>query len=184
MSTIFVLEIKGGKYYKVFNFLNDPFSVMGDPMNIIFGVFRETIVSLLKSIISQFFLKIEHVKCQKLLKTRGLLTKRQAILGLSNCMCLIELYKCSLEWSWLSLWYLLFFEILCSVFFMRNSLNANNCWRRQNFENCSTWPNVHLWWIFRICCYFCVKLNILGCKKCIQFHIKWVLSKTRLCNNA
>ena len=39
MSTIFVFEIKGGKYYKVFNFLNDPFSVMGDPMNIIFGVF-------------------------------------------------------------------------------------------------------------------------------------------------
>ena len=39
MSTIFVLEIKGGKYYKVFNFLNDPFSVMGDPIKIIFGVF-------------------------------------------------------------------------------------------------------------------------------------------------
>ena len=39
MSTIFVLEIKGGKYYKVFNFLNDPSSIMGDAMNIIFGVF-------------------------------------------------------------------------------------------------------------------------------------------------
>ena len=56
-------------------------------------------------------------------------------------------------------------EILCSLVFMRNSLNANNCWRRQNFENCSTWPHVHLWWTFRICYYLCVKLNILGCKK-------------------
>ena len=30
------------------------------------------------------------------------------------------------------------YEILCSLVFMRKSLNANNCWRRQNFENCST----------------------------------------------
>ena len=39
MSTIFVLEVKGGKYYKVFNFLKDPFSVMGDTINMIFGGF-------------------------------------------------------------------------------------------------------------------------------------------------
>ena len=52
-----------------------------------------------------------------------------------------------------------FFEISCSLLFMWNSLNVNNCWRRQNFENCSTWPHVHLWWTFRICCYLWVKHN-------------------------
>ena len=39
MSTIFTLEVKGGKYYKVFKFLNDPFPVMGDTINMIFGGF-------------------------------------------------------------------------------------------------------------------------------------------------
>ena len=43
-----------------------------------------------------------------LLKTRGLLTKRRVILELSNYMCLIELYKDFLEWSWWSLWRLKF----------------------------------------------------------------------------
>ena len=57
MSTIFVLEIKGGKNNNIFNFLNGRFSIMGGPITIIFGVFSETIVRLLKSIISQFFSK-------------------------------------------------------------------------------------------------------------------------------
>ena len=57
MSTIFVLEIKGTKSNKVFNFLNGRFSVMGSPMDMIFGVFSETIVRFLKSLISQFFSK-------------------------------------------------------------------------------------------------------------------------------
>ena len=42
MSTIFVLEIKGSKNDKIFNFLNGRFSVMGGPMDMIFGVFSET----------------------------------------------------------------------------------------------------------------------------------------------
>ena len=54
------------------------------------------------------------------------------------------------------------FEIICSLVFMWNSLNVNNCWRRQNFKNCSAWARVHLWWNFRICCYLFVKFNILG----------------------
>ena len=57
MSTIFVLEIKGTKSNKVFNFLNGRFSVMGSPMDMIFGVFSETIVRFLKSLISQFLSK-------------------------------------------------------------------------------------------------------------------------------
>ena len=57
MSITFVLEIKSAKNNKVFNFLNDCFSVMGGPMDMIFGVFSETIVRFLKYIISQFFSK-------------------------------------------------------------------------------------------------------------------------------
>ena len=57
MSTIFVLEIKGDKNNKSFNFLDGRFSVMAGPINMILGVFSETIVRLLKSIISQFFSK-------------------------------------------------------------------------------------------------------------------------------
>ena len=57
MSTIFVLEIKGGKNNKIFSLLDGCFSVMGGPINMIFGEFSETIVRLLNSIILQFFSK-------------------------------------------------------------------------------------------------------------------------------
>ena len=39
MSTVFIFEIKGAKKGKIFNFLKGRFFVMGDPMDIIFGVF-------------------------------------------------------------------------------------------------------------------------------------------------
>ena len=61
MSITFVLEIKSTKNDKVFNFLNDFFSVMGGPMDMIFGVFSETIVRFLKYIISQFSQNIAKV---------------------------------------------------------------------------------------------------------------------------
>ena len=57
MSAIFIFEIKGAKKDKIFNFLMDCFSVIGGPTDIIFGVFSETYVRLLKSIILQFFSK-------------------------------------------------------------------------------------------------------------------------------
>ena len=55
MSTVFVFEIKGAKKDKIFYFLKDSFSVMGDPMDVVFGVFSGTYVRLLKKITSQFF---------------------------------------------------------------------------------------------------------------------------------
>ena len=61
MSTIFVLEIKGSKNDKIFNFLNGRFSVMGGPMDMIFGVFSEAIVKhcvLSKKCNFAIFLKI------------------------------------------------------------------------------------------------------------------------------
>ena len=52
-----VFEIKGAKEDNIFKFLNSHFSVTADPMDMIFGVFLETNLRLLKSIISQFFSK-------------------------------------------------------------------------------------------------------------------------------
>ena len=42
---------------KIFNFFKDGFSVMSDPMDMIFGVFSEIDVRLLKNITSQLFSK-------------------------------------------------------------------------------------------------------------------------------
>ena len=39
MSAIFIFELKDTKKDKIFNFLKDHFSLIGAPMNIIFGMF-------------------------------------------------------------------------------------------------------------------------------------------------
>ena len=57
MSAAFIFEIKGAKKDKIFNFLEGHFSVMGGPMDMIFGLFSETYVRLLKSITLPFFSK-------------------------------------------------------------------------------------------------------------------------------
>ena len=57
MSAVFLFEVKGNKKDKIFIFVKDCFSIMGDPMDVIFGVFLEVSMKLLKSIISQFFSK-------------------------------------------------------------------------------------------------------------------------------
>ena len=57
MSGFFIFEIKRAKMDKIFNFLKDRFSVMSSPMDMIFGVFSETNVGLLKNITLQFFSK-------------------------------------------------------------------------------------------------------------------------------
>ena len=54
MSAVFIFEIKGAKKDKIFNFLKGRFSLMDGHMDMIFGVFSETYVRLLKSIISEF----------------------------------------------------------------------------------------------------------------------------------
>ena len=55
MSAVLIFELKGAKKDKIFNLLKDRFSVMGDPMDVIFRVFSEAYVRLLKSITSEFF---------------------------------------------------------------------------------------------------------------------------------
>ena len=61
MSALFMFGIKGAKKDKIFNFLKGRFSVMRDPMYMIFGAFSETDVRPLTSITSQFFSKYSKV---------------------------------------------------------------------------------------------------------------------------
>ena len=58
MSAIFIFEIKEAKKDIIFNFLKDCFSVMCGPIDMIFGVFSETYVRLLKCITLQIFFKV------------------------------------------------------------------------------------------------------------------------------
>ena len=55
MPAVFIFEIKDAKKDKIFNFLKGCFSVTGAPTDMIFGLFSEIYVGLLKSIASQFF---------------------------------------------------------------------------------------------------------------------------------
>ena len=55
MSTVFIFEKIGAKKNKIINFLEGSFSVMGGPMDAIFGVFSDTNVRLLKNMTYQFF---------------------------------------------------------------------------------------------------------------------------------
>ena len=71
MWTISFLEIKDAKNNKMFNFLIGCFSIMGRPMGMSFGVFSETIVRLLKSIISKFF--SEYSKSYNILNAKSCL---------------------------------------------------------------------------------------------------------------
>ena len=55
ISAVFSFEIKDAKKDKIFIFLKGRFCAMDNPVDMIFGVFPETNVKLLKSITSQFF---------------------------------------------------------------------------------------------------------------------------------
>ena len=63
MAAVFIFEIKGAKKDNIFNFLKGSFSVMRDPMDMIFGVFSETYVRLLTSItfLRNFFKDIQKI---------------------------------------------------------------------------------------------------------------------------
>ena len=54
VSAVFIFEIKGSKKDNIFDFLKGSFSIMRGAVDMIFGVFSETYVRLLTSIISQF----------------------------------------------------------------------------------------------------------------------------------
>ena len=58
MWPFFVFEINFAKEDKIFKFLKERFSLTGAPMDMIYGVFLEIYVRLLKDIIFAIFLKI------------------------------------------------------------------------------------------------------------------------------
>ena len=96
MSGFFIFEIKLAKMDKIFNFLKDSFSIISVPMDIIFSVFSETDVRLLKNIISHFFSK--YSKSYNILNIKRCLklkdpAKTRAVFRPSNYMYLIELYE-------------------------------------------------------------------------------------------
>ena len=66
ISALFVFEIKDAKKDKIFNFSKGCFSAMGGSMDMIFGVFSEIYERLLRSIISQFFLKYNSTNLLKI----------------------------------------------------------------------------------------------------------------------
>ena len=79
MSALLSFEIKGAKKDNIFDFLNGCFSIVGDPIDMIFGVFSKIYARLLKSIISQFFSKYRNVK--SCLKLNGRLKKGKLCWG-------------------------------------------------------------------------------------------------------
>ena len=56
--------------------------------------------------------------------------------------------------------------ILLNLVPMHNLLNANNCWHKQNLENCPMWPDICFQCTFRISCWFYLIFVSLGCRKC------------------
>ena len=85
MSAVSTFEIKSKKIDKIFNFLKGCFSVMGDPIDMIFGVLLETYLKLLKCIIFQFFSKYSksynNLNVKKYLKLKGHLKKDEPSWG-------------------------------------------------------------------------------------------------------
>ena len=55
ISAVFIFEIEVVKKDKMFNFIKGRFSIIGSQMDMIFGVFSEIYMRLVKSIISHFF---------------------------------------------------------------------------------------------------------------------------------
>ena len=157
MSGFLIFEIKRDKMDKIFNFLKDRFSVTSDPMDMIFGVFSETNGRLLKNIIMQFFSK--YSKSYIILNIKS--TVEAVKLHVSN-RTLQDLFRMALIKSVV----FVIFEILSNLVSKQNFLNANNCWRKQNFENFPTWLYLYFWCTFRIIIWFCLIFGFLGCRKC------------------
>ena len=152
-----------------FKFLNSIYFPLGCGAETILGTFWYTGVHFLKNIISQLW--PSHEWSYDCLNFVGTLNSRPSNKK-TGCYGAVKLHVSnSTLWelsgmvSMKSVAFVLF-EILRNLVSMKNYLNANNCWHKQNFENCPTWPDLHFWWPFRICCRFFVKLDILGYRKC------------------
>ena len=130
MSAFFIFKIKRAKSDKIFNFLNGPFSLISGSMDMIFGVFLETNMRLLKNTILRFFSKYSKsyniLNVKNCLKLNGLNKKTGSVetvnLHVSN-RTLQELFIIVLIKSVA----FVVFEILQNLVSIQNFLNANNC---------------------------------------------------------
>ena len=61
------------------------------------------------------------------------------------------------------------FEILHNLISMQNFLNANNCWRKQNFENFPVWPYLYFRRTFRIIIWFCLIFSFPAVENVVSF---------------
>ena len=61
------------------------------------------------------------------------------------------------------------FKILLNLVSMQNLLNGNNCWHKQNLENCPSWRHVCFQCTFRISYWCYLIFESLGCRKCFSF---------------
>ena len=57
-------------------------------------------------------------------------------------------------------------EILENLICKQKRLPANNGWRRQNYEECSSWPNLYFDWTIRKCYQFYAIIFISRDKNC------------------
>ena len=134
-----------------------------------FLAFSKTNVTLLKPKTSQFFSK--YSKSYTILNVKNCLNSmainkktgplKAVNLHVSN-RTLQELFRMVLIKSLA----FVVFQTLRNLPSTQNVFNANNCWRKQNFENFPTWPYLYFWCTFRIIIWFCLIFGFLGCRKC------------------
>ena len=134
MSAIFSLEKEPTKKHKFFIFLKGCYFVMGSPIDMNVDVFWETSVGFLKSVVLQLFPKYSQSYVNLNVKSR-------AKFNCLNCFYLNVTYITLEELFRMALVKFVTFvvlKILDNLVSMQNSLNANNCWCKQNFKNCPT----------------------------------------------
>ena len=112
---------------KIFNFLKDRFSVMGSPMDVIFGMFSQAYVRLLKIIISHFFFQnIANVITYQMLKFAQNSTAFNKRTGHVDDVKL-HVSNRNLQEPLIKPVTFVVFEILRNLISMQNFLNANIC---------------------------------------------------------
>ena len=103
MPAIFILKKETPKKHKFFIFLKSHYFIKGDSIDMNVGVFWETSVGFLKSILLQPFPKYSQSYANlsvKVGQNSTALKNRQVFLVFSIYVQLLELYKSFLEWPW------------------------------------------------------------------------------------
>ena len=141
MSETFWKKRSHQKKHKSFIFLIGCYFIVGGLIDMNVGVFWETSVDFLKSVICNFSRNIAKVMSIWMSKVEQNSTAFKKWTGYFSVFYLDIACRTLEELSWMTLVKFVTFvvlKILDNLISMKNSLNANNCWYNQNFENCST----------------------------------------------